>query len=160
MSLLGGITMNKVFDNKIKAYYYLFILNLIFYALYRLFKGYCKESWQITEWLINYQGGFVRRGLPGELLFSLNKYTGISTYVVILVISVSSYILLVLFIYNSFKTSGYPIIILPFVYFLGGPIINDFLIRKDVLLILIFIAAVRLLNNINIKALHLAGFLY
>ena len=26
------------------------------------------NAWPITEWLINYQAGFIRRGLPGELL--------------------------------------------------------------------------------------------
>ena len=25
--------------------------------------------WQFTEWLINYEGGFVRRGLLGEILY-------------------------------------------------------------------------------------------
>ena len=28
--------------------------------------------WQMSEWLINYQGGFVRRGLVGELLYQLH----------------------------------------------------------------------------------------
>lgn len=28
--------------------------------------------WPMSEWLINYQGGFVRRGLIGEVLFQLN----------------------------------------------------------------------------------------
>ena len=26
-------------------------------------------SWQLAEWLINYEGGFVRRGLAGQLLY-------------------------------------------------------------------------------------------
>ena len=29
--------------------------------------------WEYGEWLINYQYGFVRRGLVGELIFSLSK---------------------------------------------------------------------------------------
>lgn len=33
-------------------------------------------NWGMSEWLINYQGGFVRRGLPGEALFQLERLTG------------------------------------------------------------------------------------
>jgi hypothetical protein len=30
------------------------------------------NAWPMSEWLINYQGGFVRRGLIGEIFFQLN----------------------------------------------------------------------------------------
>jgi hypothetical protein len=36
--------------------------------------------WPISEWLINYQAGFVRRGLFGEILHQLNSSTGIIPY--------------------------------------------------------------------------------
>lgn len=28
--------------------------------------------WPVTEWLVNYQGGFVRRGLIGEFLLTIS----------------------------------------------------------------------------------------
>lgn len=31
------------------------------------------NGFEISDWMINYQGGFVRRGLVGELLFMLEK---------------------------------------------------------------------------------------
>lgn len=31
------------------------------------------RGWTISDWLINYQGGFVRRGLPGEIAFHLAR---------------------------------------------------------------------------------------
>ena len=34
-------------------------------------KTYLNDSWTIGEWLINYQGGFVRRGLLGEGIYLL-----------------------------------------------------------------------------------------
>ncbi|MBU3541643.1 hypothetical protein [Polynucleobacter sp. UB-Tiil-W10] len=37
------------------------------------YEGLHIGSWQIIEWLINYQSGFVRRGLGGELIFSLSN---------------------------------------------------------------------------------------
>jgi hypothetical protein len=37
-----------------------------------------REGFNIGDWLINYQGGFVRRGLIGEILYLISKVTGIS----------------------------------------------------------------------------------
>ena len=33
--------------------------------------------YEVQDWLINYQGGFVRRGIPGELFYQLYNFTGI-----------------------------------------------------------------------------------
>lgn len=35
------------------------------------------EGWSFSEFLITYQGGFVRRGIPGEILFHLSSWSGI-----------------------------------------------------------------------------------
>ena len=139
------------------CYYYFFLLNLLVILVCNLFSGYSKESWQINEWLINYQGGFVRRGLLGEAIFQLYNYTGISPYITILLLCVSAYLLLLVFFVKAFLKKNYPIFILPFVYFLGGPVINDFLVRKDVLMILVFIEVVSLSINKNVKTLALAN---
>ena len=32
------------------------------------------RAWIVADWLINYQGGFVRRGLPGEVLYRLHQW--------------------------------------------------------------------------------------
>ena len=40
-----------------------------------------REGFNIGDWLINYQGGFVRRGLIGEILYLISKVTGISPVV-------------------------------------------------------------------------------
>ena len=36
------------------------------------------EGFNIGDWLINYQGGFVRRGLTGEVLYLISRATGVS----------------------------------------------------------------------------------
>ena len=41
-------------------------------------KTYQYDSWTIGEWLINYQGGFVRRGLSGETIYFLSNSLKIS----------------------------------------------------------------------------------
>jgi len=57
--------MNKQFnlDNKLKIY----VTFLIFYAIFYLyFKHDVGNDSSISEWLINYRGGFTRRGLVGS----------------------------------------------------------------------------------------------
>ncbi len=131
----------------LNTFYFLFILILFVILIYRLFHGYAKESWHISEWLINYQGGFVRRGLFGEVLLNLYNYFNLSPYFTILFLCISAYFGLLLFFVKSFIQKGYNIFILPFAFFLGAPIINDFIIRKDVLIILIFILIIYLSNK-------------
>jgi hypothetical protein len=126
----------------ILIYIFLFSTGIIF--IHQLLTGYEKGSWQITEWLINYQGGFVRRGLPGEILFRLHNLTGIDTYRVIVITCLIAYLIFIWFFVNAFNKKGLPLMILPFVFFLGGPIINDFWVRKDVIIMLIFISSVYL----------------
>ena len=31
------------------------------------------NTWTVGEWLISYAGGFVRRGLPGEVIYLISK---------------------------------------------------------------------------------------
>ena len=58
-------------------------------------KTYLNDSWTIGEWLINYQGGFVRRGFLGEGIYFLCNAIEVSPIFVIWFISITSYILLV-----------------------------------------------------------------
>jgi len=63
--------MNNIFFNKIFKFnnFLIIYLTIIFScALILLSKSYLLEvNNSISEWTINYQGGFVRRGLLGEL---------------------------------------------------------------------------------------------
>ncbi|WP_029037703.1 hypothetical protein [Salinimicrobium xinjiangense] len=111
--------------------------------------GYDKESWQITEFLINYQGGFVRRGLLGEIILKLHSCCGLDPYNAIITLTLISFVLLIGFFVINLKRGGFTLFFLPFVFFLGGPIIHDFWVRKDILLVLIFILTIHLLTRRN-----------
>ncbi len=128
-------------------FYSFFIIALLKTFYWQIRNGYAKESWQITEWLINYQGGFVRRGLLGEIIFHVCQYFNSSPYWLILTVCFLSFLLLVMFFLYFFIKKDYPVKLLFFVFFLGGPILNDFWVRKDVLLMLFFIAIVYLLTK-------------
>ena len=52
------------------AFFILIILGVLLNTLSN--KTYLNDSWTIGEWLINYQGGFVRRGFLGEGIYFLS----------------------------------------------------------------------------------------
>lgn len=131
--------------SKQNKYLFVFTCSVSILLITRFIKsiivGYEKESWQVTEFLINYQGGFVRRGLLGEIIFNLHKNFNVSPYKIILIASIIFFTLLVIFFVVTFIKKGYPLFLLVFSFFLGGPIMSDFWFRKDALIILLFICA-------------------
>ena len=56
--------------------------------------GWGHESWQMTDWLINYEGGFVRRGLPGTLFLMASEKTGIYPNYLVIFFSVVIFLIL------------------------------------------------------------------
>ena len=47
-----------------------FFITLSIIALARLYDNAInRDAWQYGEWLINYQHGFVRRGIAGEIIY-------------------------------------------------------------------------------------------
>ena len=52
--------------------------------------------YEVQDWLINYQAGFVRRGLPGELAFHLASFFDIKLRTVILFFQIGFYSLYIL----------------------------------------------------------------
>ena len=126
-------------------------------------KTYLDDSWTIGEWLINYQGGFVRRGLLGEGIYLLCNVIKISPIYVIWLISISSYFLLLkLTIFEAKNKVSNLFLLSPGVFL--APIIGDFLIRKDLLLLLIFLISLKILkfkrpNILFLNLLNIAGML-
>jgi len=92
------------------------------------------QCWTVGEWLISYAGGFVRRGLLGELLYQISTLFHIPVVGLIWVWSVAAYVGLILI----FRSLCSPSVILPFLLsplILLAPIVQNFLIRKDVFLV-------------------------
>jgi hypothetical protein len=96
---------------------------------------YGRESYQLTEWLINYSAGFIRRGWPGELIAFLSAGTGAqANYVVVLL---SSLLFLALLLLSILRAKGrVPLVLILSPILMGMPLYGDFLVRKDVLGIL------------------------
>ncbi len=64
----------------------------VLYAL--LVLTHMAREWLLAEWLINYQGGFVRRGLPGQTIYLLAKASHLSPAVWVVLGSLGLYAIL------------------------------------------------------------------
>ena len=76
-----------------KAVAALFFAVICFMALHSFAYPFDFVRYEVSDWLINYQGGFVRRGLVGELLLTLEKIFPYNVRHAILGIEIISYVL-------------------------------------------------------------------
>ena len=64
-----------------------------------------KSYFEYSDWLINYQGGFTRRGLFGEILFILHKVSGLGLDLILYLGVTAMYFVFFLFLYKILKKS-------------------------------------------------------
>ena len=92
----------------------------------------------IGDWLINYQGGFVRRGFVGELLFKIHSFSLINLDILVLCFVIFLYIILTIVLIKSLNfldSSKIDILIYLSPGFFLYPIMNSEVIgRKEILL--------------------------
>jgi len=93
-------------DIKNKYYY---LLNLIFFFiiinyLFAIinFKNNI-SNWVLVEWLINYQGGLVRRGFLGEVINQYYNFTKNSQPIIIVIFSSIAYLIIIFYYYSISK---------------------------------------------------------
>jgi len=124
------------------------------------------DNWCMTECLINYAGGFVRRGLPGELALSVSSISGTPPNIIVVITCLLLLAGLILF-YCRKATKKLPAFLIASPIVLGIPAYNDFLVRKDTLCIAILILCLIIektkhsivLKNILINLLGIAAIL-
>jgi len=115
------------------------------------------NTWQVSEWLISYSGGFVRRGLGGEIIYIASIFFSTPPSILIVLISILSYITLA-YILAKKSNNVIPIYILLSPILLGMPIYNNFLVRKDVLGVLcLLLILIIMKRRINLNTLFLVN---
>lgn len=130
-------------DTKVSNYYtFLLVVILLNIVTKNILFGYEKKTWNISEFLINYEGGYVRRGLLGQLLLWLSKNLGIIPYYVIICTCLFSLFIFIIYFFINFKKNNFPTIYLASILFFSNVIINDFWVRKDIIILNIFILIV------------------
>lgn len=103
------------------------ICRLIFTFIDAYYYSSDVTSWWVTEFLINYQGGYVRRGLIGELLYQFSSYFHADPRFIIWPLCIISLITISAILIYKFKKANWCIWVLPLCTCLFGA---DFL-RKD-----------------------------
>jgi len=149
--------LNTFFDKKdikktlLNTAYVLFLLSLLILFIKQLFKSYSYESNLTSEFLINYQGGFVRRGLMGEILLFFAKNFDINIEWTIKIVCMLALVVVCFLFIKLFLKKGYSLYILPLCFFLGSGILSGFWIRKDYLFFCFFIPVLYLYNKNNLS---------
>jgi hypothetical protein len=127
--------------------------------LYRFIQQLCiKYDYQhpgISELLINYEGGFVRRGAFGQLLFEICSHLHLSPYPVILAVYVLSFSFVIAFFLYMLVKKKLSLYLMPMAFFVCGFVTDGgSWIRKDCMMIagLIFtLIAFQKTNHISLK---------
>ncbi len=125
----------------INILYSLSLFVLIYRVISQFLVDYTYESWQISEFLINYQSGFLRRGLIGEALFIIAKYFHLDVQFLIKIFCLLCFLFVCYFFTKSFLKKGYMLYVLPLCFFIGMGAFNGFWIRKDYLMICFLIGS-------------------
>ena len=137
----------KKFNN-----YFFIYLSLLF--LFGIFWLYIKHSVgndsTISEWFINYQGGFIKRGLIGEICFQIAIHFDLSLRFVIFLFQSLIYSIFLILIYKFFRNIPTNLIIILSIFtpiFLLYPVAEvEVLARKETF---VFIGLLLLLNISN-----------
>lgn len=89
-------------------------------------------SYEVSDWLINYEGGFVRRGLIGQVLLELEKFHLYDVRLAIaLIIAVCSLAILWILV-RIFRREGWSLLLIPTGLCLGYTFLNSWG-RRDML---------------------------
>jgi len=96
------------------------------------------DTWQLTEALVNYAGGFVRRGLTGWLIGLAADSTGIQANHIVVFAGFIFYLLLTVWLLR-YSTRIFPPALILSCIVMGFPAYQDSIIRKDCMGILLLL---------------------
>ncbi len=157
------MTLNKnnniLNKNNIIIIFFLFIIiNYAFFNYRILFR---ENSFILGDWLINYSGGFVKRGLIGHFFYLISKSFNISIIHIIFFFSTSIYIFYLYFFYQIIKDKLDNNLIIIFLFLPSTFLFNFFdpltVGRKEILVFFFFsfyyLYIDKIKENINFKIL-------
>jgi hypothetical protein len=126
--------------NNLIIYFFIFlIINYTFFNYRILFR---ENGYILGDWLINYSGGFIRRGLIGHFFHIISKSFDISIIHIIFIFSTSIYISSLYFFYQIVKDKLDNNLILIFLFLPSTFLFNFFdpltVGRKEVLIFFFF----------------------
>lgn len=100
----GVVRSNPIAERRKRQLFALYLLLVAAFSI-KIGVGQAQrdDSFVIGDWLINYSGGFVRRGLPGALAMILHRASGLSLHWVVFAIQCGVFLLLLVCVYRLTK---------------------------------------------------------
>lgn len=128
----------------------------LFYAVILLIAAiynyvYNFQYYSFADVFINYQGGFVRRGLMGEMLYRLHGL-GFNPLHTALLLCLVAYLTIVMFMVNGFKRRGYSLGLLCVSFLVGGVgIFGLSFFRRDFIELCILLIIVKAWTKVDFR---------
>ena len=133
---------------------YFFILIIISTVFNLLTNRNYYNVWTVGEWLINYQGGFVRRGLFGSIIYKISYGLNINPIYIVHLLTIVFFISFLYLLKDCRKYFSSLFLLSPIVSL--APLLGNYLVRKDIS----GIVAYALCANLIIKEKNLTNFLF
>lgn len=149
-NFINDTVKNETFNYSFKIYLILLFVLCVFYLIQ---KHENLTEWTISEWLINYQGGFTRRGFLGEIIYQINLITNIPLRKIILFFQIFIYFCFYIHLYIFLKKINKNIILIFAIFsplFLIYPVAEvEVLARKEIFLFYSFLLFINILSGNN-----------
>ena len=152
-SLSKQFSFNKPSNQKF-SFEILFTLLIILGIPLNLYKNrFYDNSWTVGEWLISYAGGFVRRGLPGELIHFISTKYSLGPIFIVWVFSIVSLVALILLLLNFCKNLFEKSFLLSQLIILA-PLSENYFVRKDTFLVLLYGLSLLIMKALYHKSIN------
>ena len=148
---------------KIDKYLSFYLLILISFSYFFLFvKHQVGNDSTISEWFINYEGGFTKRGITGQIAIELSRYFESNLRWVIFLLQSLACTIYFLLLYYLIKNLRYERVIILSIFtpiFILYPIAEiEVLARKEIIVFSLFIIYMLIPRNDNFKLLSFVIF--
>ena len=152
--------MNKRLD----IYLLIYLLTLLIFSYFFLFiKHKVGNDSTISEWLINYEGGFTKRGFIGQIAIELSRYFQTNLRWMIFLLQSFTLTLYFILLFNLLKHLHYERIIILSIFtpiFILYPVAEiEVLARKEVIVFTLFLTYLFIPRNSNYKIFSFTIFL-
>ena len=137
--------MNEHLKRNWSNYFQMYVFTLIFFGVFFLYSKHdVGNDSSISDWLINYEGGFVRRGLIGELITNFSIMLSLKLRDTILIFQLlfftCYYFLIILFCKNLLQNRLIILAIFSPIFILYPVAEIEALGRKELIIFLIFLS--------------------
>ena len=122
-SIFDKNRIEHVIRRSLPYFFALVLLATLAGAMY----GYVTHNpWLLGDWLINYQGGMIRRGFLGEVIYQLAHFTHINPGIYAVAFQIFFYIIFFVFSFALLKRQHS---LLPYAFLIFSPFIFTFQIN-------------------------------